>query len=66
MNDNEVRDAVLKLWDDNNAWIPGADYKRLADALGVPHERTRSHRQGGESKPGPLSIRFINPGHEDS
>lgn len=38
---DEIRDSVLALWDGNNGWIPGADYKRLADALGVPHERTR-------------------------
>jgi hypothetical protein len=49
--DTAVRDAVLKLWDGNDAWIPGGDYKRLADALGVPHERTQTWRQGGQSKP---------------
>lgn len=35
----EIRAAVLKLWDDNDGWIPGADYERLAKALGLPPER---------------------------
>ena len=46
-----IRAAVLKLWDENDAWIPGADYRRLAAALGVPPERTLTYRNHGESKP---------------
>jgi hypothetical protein len=49
-----MRERVLRLWDDQDAWIPGAAYKELADALGVSHERTKSHRQGGQSRRGRL------------
>lgn len=41
----EIRVAVLKLWDDNNGWIPGADYERLAKALGLPPERLLATRE---------------------
>jgi hypothetical protein len=44
-------EAVLKLWDSCDGWIPGAAYKELADALGVPHERTLPQRLGGLSRP---------------
>jgi hypothetical protein len=46
-----IRENVLALWDDNNAWIPGGDFAALADALGVPHKRTLTHRDGGFSRP---------------
>lgn len=48
----EVRERVLNLWDNENAWIPGASYGALADALGVPHKRMLTHRDGGYSRPG--------------
>jgi len=41
MTAEEIRDNVLKLWDGNNGWIPGADYKRLAEAIGVPADRLK-------------------------
>lgn len=56
MTAEEIRAAVLKLWDDNGAWIPGGDYLRLAEALGVPPERTLTHRQGGGSRPSPGTL----------
>ena len=46
-----IRDKILHLWDENDAWIPGVDYKRLAAALEVPPERTETYRKGGQSKP---------------
>jgi hypothetical protein len=51
-----IRDAVLKLWDDNDAWIAGGNFRELAKALGVPPERTQTYRQAGESRPGPDSV----------
>jgi hypothetical protein len=56
----QIRANVLKLWDDNDGWIPGVDYARLAAALGVPPERTQSHRHGGQSRPNhrPRNITF--------
>lgn len=45
-----VVEAVLQLWDDNDAWIPGADYARLAEVLGVPAERLLPVRHGGRSQ----------------
>lgn len=47
-----VKQRVLQLWDSNDAWIPGADFADLADALGVAHKRTLTHRDGGMSRPG--------------
>lgn len=41
MTAEEIRDNVLQLWDWNNGWIPGADYARLAEAIGVPPERLK-------------------------
>lgn len=46
-----LRDSILRMWDENDGWIAGADYHRLAATLGVPPERTRSYRQGGQSRP---------------
>lgn len=48
----DVRERVLNLWDNENAWIPGVSYGALADALGVPHKRLLTHRDGGYSRPG--------------
>lgn len=55
MTAEEIRAAVLKLWDDNGAWIPGGDYANLARALGVDPVRLKTHRDGGQSRPGPDS-----------
>lgn len=52
----EIRERVLRLWDQNGAWIPGVAYARLAYALGVPAERTLTHRHGGQSRPGPVVV----------
>lgn len=46
-----IRQAVLKLWDENDAWIPGADYQRLAAALGIAPQRAQTYRKGGLSRP---------------
>ena len=46
-----IRQRVLKLWDDNGAWIPGPVYRELAALLHVPPERTLTERFGGKSKP---------------
>jgi hypothetical protein len=54
-----IRRAVLHLWDENDAWIPGADYTRLAAALGVEPSRVKSYRTGGRSRP-KQSIRSRN------
>ena len=43
--------AVLKLWDDNNAWIPGAAFEEFANALGIDPMRTLPVRHGGQSQP---------------
>ena len=51
MSAETIRSNVLKLWDDNDAWIPGADYARLAKALDLPPERLLTYRSGGESTP---------------
>jgi hypothetical protein len=36
---DELRDRVIKLWNGNNGWIPGTDYKELADALDIDPDR---------------------------
>jgi NADH:ubiquinone oxidoreductase subunit E len=48
---DDLRAAVLRLWDEFDGWIPGAGYKHLADVLGVPAERLKSYRDGGLSRP---------------
>jgi hypothetical protein len=55
---DELRDRILRLWDDNDAWIPGGDYARLAAVLVVPPERTQTHRDKppGLSKPSRLTV----------
>lgn len=37
----EIIDNILNLRDDLDGWIPDADYKRLAEAIGVPPERLK-------------------------
>lgn len=37
-------ERVIALWLANDCWIPGADYKRLAEALGVNPERLENDR----------------------
>lgn len=46
-----IREAVLKLWDENGAWIGGGRYRELAEILHVPPERTQTQRTGGEPRP---------------
>lgn len=57
---DELRDRLLKLWDDNDGWIAGADFARLARVLGVEPRRVKSHRMGGESTPS-----VDNPAHRN-
>jgi hypothetical protein len=35
----ELRETIIDLWNTNNGWIPGADYKRLAAILDVDPDR---------------------------
>lgn len=36
---NAAVERVIDLWNGNGGWIPGADSERLAEALGVDHDR---------------------------
>lgn len=40
----ELQQRVIDLWLGNDCWIPGADWKRLAKALGVDPERLQNDR----------------------
>jgi len=51
----EVRQAVLALWNHLNGWIPGGAYKELAKTLGMDPElflETRKHRKPPVEAPG--------------
>jgi hypothetical protein len=51
----EVRQAVLALWNRNDGWIPGADYRQLAETLNMDPElflETRKHRPPPVDAPG--------------
>lgn len=39
-----IRQRVIDLWLGNDCWIPGMDYERLADALGVDPSRLENDR----------------------
>jgi len=41
----EVRQSVLALWNRNDGWIPGADYRALAKAVGMDPEPFLEHRK---------------------
>lgn len=47
-----MRDRVLGYWDANDSWIPGAGAATFSKVLGVEPKRLRTHRFGGESRPG--------------
>lgn len=38
--------AVIKLWNDEGGWLPGAAYVRLAEALGVDPDRLTHYEKG--------------------
>lgn len=40
----QIQERVIELWLRNDCWIPGADYKRLAEALGVDPDRLENDR----------------------
>jgi hypothetical protein len=52
-----LRERVLSVWDMSGAWVPGGRSAVLAEALGVPKDRTLSHRHGGQSSP--ENVQFI-------
>lgn len=43
----QLQQRVIDLWLGNDCWIPGADYKRLAEALGVDPDRLQNDRTRG-------------------
>lgn len=45
MTADEVRAAVIDLWDREGGWIPGCARESLAAALGVPAEQVRTSQQ---------------------
>lgn len=40
----ELQQRVIDLWLGNDCWIPGSDWQRLAEALGVDPDRLQNER----------------------
>lgn len=40
----QLQQRVIDLWLGNDCWIPGADWQRLAEALGVDPDRLQNDR----------------------